>query len=214
MNIMSLSVKKSALAVVVCSSLGGIVPAMADAGNPTGSQATSLTMHVVGSITKSTCDIRPYTSAGADATTLNLGVASATSFKNSDKVTFFLKSKNGCSEGIIETSGSAGDGASSADITWDSNGLTDHGISNMYGTATNVHLALTAEKGDGTSTALATSGNGAITNINQTVKYSIKQAFGSSALPFEYSAMLEADSGKTVGGGTFDTDISYTVAYN
>ncbi|MDJ3788083.1 hypothetical protein LEI94_26770 [Salmonella enterica] len=219
MNIMSLSVKKSALAVVVCSSLGGIVPAMADAGNnPTlpagGTSVSALTMHVVGSITNSTCNIRPYTSAGADATTLNLGVVSKGSA--SSPVSFFLKPENGCTDGIISVmDGKAA--SETATITWDSNGLTDHGISNMYGTATNVHLELKPVTGNsGSADGFAEVSTGApevIKTGTQTVNYKTL-ASGGKATPFKYEVKLASDDTKDMGAGTFDTDISYTVAYN
>lgn len=215
MNLMSLSVKKSVLAVVVCSAVGAAMPTMAETGNPTGSRATSLTMRVVGSITNSTCNIRPYTSAGADATTLNLGVVSKSS--SSSPVSFFLKPENGCTDGIISVmDGKAA--SETATITWDSNGLTDHGISNMYGTATNVHLELKPVTGSsGSADGFAEVSSGApevIKTGTQTVNYKTL-ASGGKATPFKYEVKLASDDDtKDMGAGTFDTDISYTVAYN
>ncbi|EPC0218042.1 hypothetical protein ACRV89_003732 [Salmonella enterica subsp. enterica serovar Newport] len=215
MNLMSLSVKKSVIAVVTCSVLDGIVPAMADAGNPTGSRATSLTMHIVGSITNSTCNIRPYTTAGADATTLNLGVATKGAAAGSP-VSFFLKPENGCTDGIIKVVGGK-TASTTTQITWESSGLTDHGISNVYGTATNVHVVLSPEDGDGTTTAKIADGGvkagDAIKTGSQTVNYNTI-ASGASANAFKYNVSLaKNDDAKDMGAGTVDTDISYTVAY-
>ncbi|ECT5252343.1 hypothetical protein ATT74_22085 [Salmonella enterica subsp. enterica serovar Panama] len=219
MNLMSLSVKKSALAVIVCSILGSVVPAMADVGNPSlpvgGTSVSALTMHVVGVITNSTCNIRPYTAGGADATTLNLGVVVKGSTSVSP-VSFFLKPENGCTDGIISAAGGK-QGSTQAQITWESNGLTEHGISNMYGTAKNVHIVLSPVEGDGTTTAKIDSGgvgNGdAIKTGSQTVNYKAL-ANGSSANAFKYEVKLaKNDDATDMGAGTVDTDISYTVAY-
>ncbi|HFZ8416051.1 TPA: hypothetical protein ACIPAK_003692 [Salmonella enterica subsp. enterica serovar Aberdeen] len=211
---MNLSVKKTALAIVVCSALGIVMPVMA-AGNPTGSSATSLTMHVVGTITNSTCNIRPYTTAGADATTLNLGVMTKDTLAS--EVNFYLKPENGCSAGIIATSTpTVTPGSTTAQITWESNGLTEYGISNMYGTAQNVHLELSPVSESGVAEIDASTSsvvnNGVIKTGSQTVTYN-KITDSSEVLPFKYSVKLAKDGAGNVTGGTFDTDITYTVAY-
>ncbi|EAA6845029.1 hypothetical protein R2E04_002433 [Salmonella enterica] len=205
---MDFSVKKIVLAAVVCSSFAGASSVMADTGNPTvpvGKKVSALTMHVIGNITKSTCDIRPYTTAGADATTLNMGTM--TTGKESTPVSFFLKPANGCSEGIT------GGGSTAAEITWESNGLTEHGISNMYGTAKNVHIELSPVGGDGVAVTDAT---GFIKTGAQTVVYSTIATTGKSPdtpLPFKYNVKLVSDNGGGMDAGTVDTDMSYTVAY-
>ncbi|HFJ2164450.1 TPA: hypothetical protein ACGTPM_004700 [Salmonella enterica] len=211
---MNLSVKKTALAVVVCSALGIVMPVMA-AGNPTGSSATSLTMHVVGTITNSTCNIRPYTTAGADATTLNLGVMTQKTLAS--EVNFYLKPENGCSAGIIKDTNDVNSLASTtAQITWESSGLTEHGISNMYGTAQNVHLELSPVSESGmaeiNSSSSSVASKGIIKTGSQTVTYN-KITDSSAVLPFKYSVKLAKDGTEAVTGGTFDTDITYTVAY-
>lgn len=210
---MNLSVKTIIFAAVACSSFAGISSAMADVGNPTlpaGKQVSAITMHMTGTITNSTCNIRPYTTAGADATTLNMGVL--TKGKTSETVSFFLKPVDGCITGITT-------GSKSADITWESNGLTDHGISNMYGTAKNVHLELSPASGEGAAEingdASAVADKGVVKTGSQTVVYN-KIATGgdpAAALPFKYNVQLVSDNGNDMEAGTFDTDVSYTVAY-
>lgn len=212
---MQSSLKKSVLAVVVCSGIASIAPAVAGTGSPTGSSATSLTMHVVGTITNSTCNIRPYTTAGADATTLNLGVMTKDTLAS--EVNFYLKPENGCSSGIIATSSpTVTTGSTTAQITWESNGLTEYGISNMYGTAQNVHLELSPVSESGVaeidSSASSVVNNGVIKTGSQTVTYN-KITDSSEVLPFKYSVKLAKDGAGNVTGGTFDTDITYTVAY-
>ncbi|ELK0301813.1 hypothetical protein QJE18_004920 [Salmonella enterica] len=206
----NLSVKKYVLAVVVCSSFVGVSSVMADVGNPTvtAGKVSALTMHIIGNITKSTCDIRPYTTAGADATTLNMGTM--TPGKESTPVSFFLKPVDGCNDGIA-----SGD---SAEITWESNGLTSHGISNMYGTAKNVHIELSPVDVTDVAAAIDGSGNtvhnkGVIKTGFQTVAYS-KVASDAAPLPFKYEVkFVSDDSNVSMGAGTVDTDMSYTVAY-
>ncbi|EGC1083078.1 hypothetical protein H8467_005278 [Salmonella enterica] len=205
---MVFSVKKIALAVVACSSFAGSSSVMADAGNPTvtAGKVSALTMHVIGTISKSTCDIRPYTAAGADATTLNMGTMTAG--QESTPVSFFLKPANGCSEGIT-----GGGGSTAAEITWESNGLTEHGISNMYGTAKNVHIELSPANGDG---AAVTNATGFIKTGAQTVAYNSVATTGKSPdapLPFKYNVKFASDNGGNMEAGTVDTDMSYTVAY-
>lgn len=210
---MVFSVKKIVLAVVVCSSFAGASSVMADAGNPTvtAGKVSALTMHVIGTISKSTCDIRPYTAAGADATTLNMGTM--TPGKESTPVSFFLKPVDGCNDGIA-----SGD---SAEITWESNGLTDKGISNMYGTAKNVHIELSPESADadiakidtGSSTVKA---GDKIRTGYQTVVYSTASdgaAPNVTPRPFKYKVKFVSDNGVSMDAGTVDTDMSYTVAY-
>lgn len=211
---MDFSVKKIVLAAVVCSSFAGASSVMADTGNPTvpvGKKVSALTMHVIGNITKSTCDIRPYTTAGADATTLNMGTM--TPGAKSGTVSFFLKPADGCSDGIAS--------GGSAEITWESNGLTGQGISNMYGTAKNVHIELSpvAESDltaliDGSSPVSSTD---RIRTGFQTVLYSkvASDAPSSAPLPFKYEVkFVSDDSSVNMEAGTVDTDMSYTVAYN
>ncbi|ENG3301093.1 hypothetical protein ABTX20_005371 [Salmonella enterica] len=202
---MVFSVKKIVLAVVACSSFAGASSVMADVGNPTvtAGKVSALTMHVIGTISKSTCDIRPYTAAGADATTLNMGTM--TPGKESTPVSFFLKPVDGCNDGIA-----SGD---SAEITWESNGLTEHGISNMYGTAKNVHIELSPANGDG---AAVTNATGFVKTGAQTVAYNSVATTGKSPdapLPFKYNVKFASDNGGNMEAGTVDTDMSYTVAY-
>ncbi|EBH1518727.1 hypothetical protein CBX60_23490 [Salmonella enterica subsp. enterica serovar Pensacola] len=202
---MVFSVKKIVLAVVVCSSFAGASPVMADTGNPTlvaGQKVSAITMHVIGTISKSTCDIRPYTAAGADATTLNMGVVNKG--EAGTPVSFFLKPVDGCSDGITN--------GGSAEITWESSGLTEHGISNMYGTAKNVHIELSPMNGDGVAVPDTT---GVVKTGAQTVVYGgIAAGDPSTPQPFKYEVKLVPDSGdKLTEAGTVDTDMSYTVAY-
>lgn len=213
---MNTSVKKVVLAVAACSAFASATSAMADTGSPStpaGQKVSALTMHVIGTITNTTCDIRPYTTAGADATTLNMGVI--TKGAESTPVSFYLKPANGCTDGII---GSASNttASSAAEITWESNGLTEYGISNMYGTAKNVHVELSpVSGGDGAeinSTTSAVKNGGLIKTGYQTVQYStiIKE---STVLPFKYNVKFASDDSKEMSAGTVDTDMSYTVAY-
>ncbi|EBU1127580.1 hypothetical protein CE665_24975 [Salmonella enterica subsp. enterica serovar Poona] len=213
---MSLSVKKSALAVVACTALACVSSAVADTGTSqeAAGHVNSVTMHLLGSVSTSTCDIRPYTSAGADATTLHMGVVSKEASESSP-VNFYLKTVNGCVNGISAESAAA--------INWDSNGLTTHGISNMYGTAKNVHIELSPQSGAGYATVASDSpvvANSTIHTGAQKVVYEKSTVFKVAdekpavALPFKYSVKFASDDGKSFGsGGTIDTDISYTVAY-
>ncbi|EDU4886664.1 hypothetical protein CYH93_003505 [Salmonella enterica subsp. enterica serovar Java] len=211
---MVFSVKKIALAVVACSSFAGSSSVMADAGNPTvtAGKVSALTMHVIGTISKSTCDIRPYTAAGADATTLNMGTM--TTGTESTPVSFFLKPVDGCHDQMT--------GNDAAEITWESNGLTDQGISNMYGTAKNVHIELSPESG-GTDVAEIDSGSSPVKSGDkiktgfQTVAYSTASdgvVPNVTPRPFKYNVKFASDSsGVNMDSGTVDTDMSYTVAY-
>ncbi|EBB5478882.1 hypothetical protein FHA82_23180 [Salmonella enterica] len=212
---MNLLIKKVVLGVIVCSAFASAPFAMADVGSPTvptSQKVSALTMHVIGTITNTTCDIRPYTTAGADATTLNMGVI--TKAAASQPVSFFLKPANGCTDGITS-------GSTSADITWESNGLTEHGISNMYGTAKNVHVELSPENGSGNSaaeidtSASSVADGGLIKTGAQTVVYNkiATTASTPSPLPFKYNVKFVSDDGSDMNAGTVDTDISYTVAY-
>ncbi|ECM3183615.1 hypothetical protein QB94_26005 [Salmonella enterica subsp. enterica serovar Newport] len=220
MNLMSMSVKKSAFTVVACTALACASSAVADTGTSqeAAGHVNSVTMHFLGSVSTSTCDIRPYTSAGADATTLHMGVVNKDASESSP-VEFYLKTVNGCAEGISADS--------AAEINWDSNGLTTHGISNMYGTAKNVHIELSPQSGAGYATVASGSPVGASNTIHtgaQKVVYEKSNVSGTVhtdadgdktvALPFKYSVKFASDNGKAFGsGGTIDTDISYTVAY-
>ncbi|EDT0100552.1 hypothetical protein GQ155_003813 [Salmonella enterica] len=210
---MVFSVKKIVLAVVACSSFAGASSVMAEAGNPTvtAGKVSALTMHVIGTISKSTCDIRPYTAAGADATTLNMGTM--TTGTESPQVSFFLKPVDGCHDQMT--------GNDAAEITWESNGLTDKGISNMYGTAKNVHIELSPESADadiakidtGSSTVKA---GDKIRTGYQTVAYSTASdgaAPNVTPRPFKYNVKFVSDNGVDMDAGTVDTDMSYTVAY-
>lgn len=215
---MNPSVKKVVLAVAACSAFASATSAMAGVGSPTiptSQKVSALTMHVIGTITNTTCDIRPYTTAGADATTLNMGVM--TPGEVSQPVSFFLKPVNGCTDGITS-------GSKSADITWESNGLTEHGISNMYGTAKNVHVELSPENGSGNSAAEIDTGassvadGGLIKTGAQTVAYdkitTPANPGPATPLPFKYNVKFASDTkGENMKAGTVDTDISYTVAY-
>ncbi|HAK3333280.1 TPA: hypothetical protein H2A59_003820 [Salmonella enterica] len=213
------SVKKIILAVAACSTFAGAPAAMASAGaNPmlpsVNNQSTSgLTMHIVSTITKSTCNIRPYTPAGADATTLNLGVVQPS--PASADVHFFLKPENGCSAGIAKSAPQMSDQATLAEITWEGAGLTDHGLANMYGTAKGVHAELKALSGSGSATIDSGSSVAADAMIKtgfQTVSYNTILN-GDIPLPFEYAVRIASDDGQNMKSGTFDTDVSYTVAY-
>ncbi len=205
---MNLLVKKVVLAVVACSAFASAPSVMAVT-----SATPGFTMHIVGSITKSTCDIRPYTTAGADATTLNLG--SVVPGKASPPVSFVLKPANGCTDGI--TSGSSS--SSAAEITWDSNGLNEQGISNMYGTASHVLIKLSPENETGSAVVETSGGTVAsgspVTTGARTVAYStIASGGGTPApLPFKYDVKFVSDNGGDMGAGTVSTDVSYTVAY-
>lgn len=213
------SVKKIILAVAACSTFAGASAAMASAGaNPmlpsVNNQSTSgLTMHIVSTITKSTCNIRPYTPAGADATTLNLGVVQPS--PASADVHFFLKPENGCSAGIAKSGSQMNDQATLAEITWEGAGLTDHGLANMYGTAKGVHAELKALSGSGSAAIDSGSSVAADAIIKtgfQTVSYNTILN-GDIPLPFEYAVRIASDDGQNMKSGTFDTDVSYTVAY-
>ncbi|EEB8601918.1 hypothetical protein H8526_005337 [Salmonella enterica] len=108
-------------------------------------------------------------------------------------LTFFLKPVDGCHDQMT--------GNDTAEITWESNGLTDQGISNMYGIAKNFHIELIPESG-GTDVAEIDSGSSPVKSGDkiktgfQTVAYNTV-ADGAdpnvSPRPFKYKVKFVSD---------------------
>ncbi|EBO0021361.1 hypothetical protein DSO52_26775, partial [Salmonella enterica] len=83
---MRFSTNKAILAVAVCSSFVCASAAMAaDAA-----KGNSVSMHFVGSVTSNTCNVRPFNSAGADATTINVGTVKPDGSEAEAPVMFYL----------------------------------------------------------------------------------------------------------------------------
>ncbi|ELQ6863953.1 hypothetical protein QRG94_005125 [Salmonella enterica] len=195
---MRFSSNKAILAVAVCSSFVCASAAMAEKGN-------SVTMRFVGAVTDSTCDVRPFNSAGVDATTINIGTVSKDGTKVEAPVMFYLKPVN-CESGPSGTN---------ASILWASPGLSTVGLLNTGGVASGVHIKLMPVNETGAN-VIDTSGSGVkagnIIREGANIVYykSDKLLTGS----FAYKVGLEVDSGATLAPGSVSTDVTYTVAYN
>ncbi|EAA2596873.1 type 1 fimbrial protein [Salmonella enterica] len=196
--VMRFSTNKAILAVAVCSSFVCASAAMAAKGN-------SVTMHFVGSVTDSTCDVRPFNSAGVDATTINIGTVKPDGSQAEAPVNFYLKPVN-CDVKTIKST--------HASILWASSGLSDIGLLNTHGSATGVHVKLMPVNEGGANTI--DTGNGVQADNIIKEGGNIVYYKGTSALTgsFAYKVGLEVDSGATLGAGTVDADATYTVAYN
>ncbi|EBL1425897.1 fimbrial protein [Salmonella enterica subsp. enterica serovar Berta] len=196
--IMRFSTNKALLALAVCSSFVCASTAMAAKGN-------SVSMHFVGAVTSSTCDVRPFNSAGVDATTINVGTVKPDGSGVEAPVNFYLKPVNCDINAITSTN---------ASILWESSGLSAVGLLNARGSATGVHVKLmpvdeananVIDKDNGVKA------DGVIGEGNNIVYYKSDKALTGS---FAYKVGLEVDSGVTPTAGTVDADATYTVAYN
>lgn len=196
---MRFSTNKALLALAVCSSFVCASAAMAAKGN-------SVSMHFVGSVTSSTCDVRPFNSAGVDATTINVGTVKPDGAEAEAPVNFYLKPVN-CDAKVIAST--------NASILWASSGLSDVGLLNTHGSATGVHVKLMP----------VNETNANVIDINNGVQADkiIREGanivyYGGNTKPltgsFAYKVGLEVDSGVTPTAGTVDADATYTVAYN
>ncbi|EAN5174739.1 type 1 fimbrial protein [Salmonella enterica] len=196
---MRFSTNKAILAVAVCSSFVCASAAMAEKGN-------SVTLHFVGAVTDSTCDVRPFNSVGVDATTLNIGTVKLDGSGAEAPVMFYLKPVN-CGDYKIAST--------NASILWESSGLSDVGLLSTRGGAKGVHVKLMPVDETGANTIDA-SGNGV--KADNIIKEGANIVYykGSSVLTgsFAYKVGLEVDAGATLKPGTVDADATYTVAYN
>ncbi|EMZ7257316.1 hypothetical protein ABE341_003863 [Salmonella enterica] len=195
---MRFSTNKALLALAVCSSFVCASAAMAAQGN-------SVSMHFVGSVTGSTCDIRPYNSAGVDATTINVGTVKPNETAATAAVNFYLKPVNCDTNTITSTN---------ASILWAGSGLSTVGLLNTRGSATGVHIKLTPVNESGANAIDTNQGVQADNIIKEggnVVYYK-----GTAALKghFAYKVGLEVDAGAKPTQGTVDSDVAYTVAYN
>ncbi|EBP9841699.1 type 1 fimbrial protein [Salmonella enterica subsp. enterica] len=195
---MRFSTNKAILAVAVCSSFVCASAAMAEKGN-------SVTMRFLGAVTDSTCDVRPFNSAGVDATTINIGTVSKDGKKVEPPVMFYLKPVN-CESGPSSTH---------ASILWASPGLSTVGLLNT-GVARGVHIKLTPVNDTGANPIDTTSGVQANDIIKEGANIVYYKAAGSDKLTgsFAYKVGLEVDPGATLAPGSVSTDATYTVAYN
>lgn len=195
---MRFSTNKAILAVAVCSSFVCASAAMAAKGN-------SVSMHFVGSVTSSTCDVRPFNSAGVDATTINVGTVKPDGTEAEAPVNFYLKPVN-CDTNTIASK--------NASILWASSGLSDVGLLNTHGSATGVHVKLMPVN-EGDANTIDTDNGVQAENI---IREGANIVYYSNTKPltgaFAYKVGLEVDSGVTPTAGTVDADATYTVAYN
>ncbi|ENO2526197.1 type 1 fimbrial protein [Salmonella enterica] len=196
---MCFSTNKAILAVAVCSSFVCASAAMAAKGN-------SVTMRFVGAVTDNTCDVRPFNSAGVDATTINIGTVSRDGTKVEPPVMFYLKPVN-CKDGPSSTN---------ASILWASPGLSTVGLLNTGGVASGVHIKLMPVNETGANPIDADNGVKADNIIKDGANVVYYKAAGSDKLTgsFAYKVGLEVDSGATLAPGSVSTDVTYTVAYN
>ncbi|EDV7017195.1 hypothetical protein AVD99_001916 [Salmonella enterica subsp. enterica] len=195
---MRFSTNKALLALAVCSSFVCASTAMAAKGN-------SVSMHFVGAVTSSTCDVRPFNSAGVDATTINVGTVKPDGSGATAAVDFYLKPVNCDANAITSTN---------ASILWAGSGLSTVGLLNTRGSATGVHIKLTPVNESGANTI--DTGNGV--QANDIIREGGNIVFykGTAALKgsFAYRVGLEVDAGAKPTQGSVDSDVAYTVAYN
>ncbi|EKF5153910.1 fimbrial protein [Salmonella enterica] len=195
---MRFSTNKAILAVAVCSSFVCASAAMAAEGN-------SVTLHFVGSVTDSTCDVRPFNSAGVDATTLNIGTVKSDGTGAEAPVMFYLKPVNCRGYKISSTN---------ASILWASSGLSDVGLLNTHGAATGVHVKLMPVNETGANTIDTSNGVQADNIIKEGGNIVYYKSTSALTGAFAYKVGLEVDSGAKPTAGTVDADATYTVAYN
>ncbi|EDQ0044306.1 hypothetical protein G4S02_004818 [Salmonella enterica] len=198
---MRFSTNKAILAVAVCSSF--VCASAAMAADP--AKGNSVSMHFVGSVTGSTCDVRPFNSVGTDATTINVGTVKPDETTPTAAVHFYLKPVN-CDVNAISST--------NASILWASSGLSTVGLLNTRGSATGVHIKLTPVNESDANTIDTTSGVQADNIIKEganIVYYKDAKALKGS---FAYKVGLEVDAGAKPKQGSVDADATYTVAYN
>ncbi|ECW2673464.1 hypothetical protein F3X92_24810 [Salmonella enterica] len=200
---MRFSTNKAILAVAVCSSF--VCASAAMAGDA--AKGNSVSMHFVGAVTSSTCDVRPFNSAGVDATTINVGTVEPGGNKTpTPPVKFYLKPVN-CELGSITST--------NASILWSSSGLSTVGLLNTHGTATGVHVELAPVNETGAN-PVSEGGVPADGLVKEGLNIVYYKAAGSDALTgsFAYKVGLKLDSSAGATPGTVDADAIYTVAYN
>ncbi|EAS5320273.1 hypothetical protein D8T91_19760 [Salmonella enterica] len=200
---MRFSTNKAILAVAVCSSF--VCASAAMATDP--AKGNSVSMHFVGSVTGSTCDVRPFNSGGVDAATINVGTVKPDETTPTAAVSFYLKPVN-CDVNTISST--------NASILWAGSGLSTVGLLNTRGTAKGVHIKLTPVNETGANTIDTTSGVQANDIIKEGANIVYYKAVGSDKLTgsFAYKVGLEVDAGAKPTQGSVDADATYTVAYN
>ncbi|EEL0428589.1 hypothetical protein GZB42_001572 [Salmonella enterica] len=198
---MRFSTNKALLAVAVCSSFVCASAAMA-AGAAHGN---SVSMHFVGSVTGSTCDVRPFNSAGVDATTINVGTVKPDGSEVTAAVDFYLKPVNCDADAITSTN---------ASILWAGSGLSTVGLLNTRGSATGVHVKLMPVNETGANTIDKDNGVQADDVIKEGANIVYYKDAAALKGSFAYKVGLEVDAGATPTQGTVDSDVAYTVAYN
>ncbi|EHU5543373.1 hypothetical protein M2772_000660 [Salmonella enterica subsp. enterica serovar Bovismorbificans] len=198
---MRFSTNKALLALAVCSSF--VYASAAMAADP--ASGNSVSMHFVGAVTSSTCDVRPFNSAGVDATTINVGTVKPNEAAATAVVNFYLKPVNCDTNAITSTN---------ASILWAGSGLSTVGLLNTRGSATGVHIKLTPVNESGANTIDTDNGvqaNNIIREGGNIVFYKGTAALKGS---FAYKVGLEVDAGAKPTQGSVDSDVTYTVAYN
>ncbi|EGT3611498.1 hypothetical protein FAP59_18080 [Morganella morganii] len=196
-------IKKTVFAVAACSAMAGISPAMA-ADAP----VNSVSMHFVGAVTNATCDVRPFNSAGVDATTFNIGNIAPDNASTIAPVKLYLKPVN-CTGGAI--------GVQNATVSWTSSGLSDHGLLNTGGTAKGVYVKLIPVNETGANPIDETAPGGV--KPNQPIKEGANVVYYKASntakidKPFAYQLSIAQDVNGTAGAGTIDADAIYSVSY-
>ncbi|MGY5540878.1 hypothetical protein [Vibrio brasiliensis] len=158
------------------------------------SNANTGDITLLGSVTEATCDIE-LSSAGVADSVVQLGEVSTGA--TGAEVAFSLAPAAGSTCATLTTTT-----AKAADVTWASASLTNAGVANGSGTATNVKAILKAKPAAGTEVITAT---------NPTVSFAASEASGPSA-SMNFTAQLDA-SGSGATAGTFRATLAYSVAY-
>ncbi|ELY3194728.1 hypothetical protein SMM50_005238, partial [Salmonella enterica] len=191
---MRFSTNKALLVLAVCSSFVCASAAMAADPAP----GNSVSMHFVGSVTGSTCDVRPFNSAGVDATTINVGTVKPNETAATAAVNFYLKPVNCDTNTITSTN---------ASILWAGSGLSTVGLLNTRGSATGVHIKLTPVNESGANTIDTDNGvqaNDIIREGGNIVFYKGTTALKGS---FAYKVGLEVDADAKPTQGSVDSDV-------
>ncbi|ENE8568885.1 fimbrial protein [Salmonella enterica] len=201
--------KKMFLATIVCTSLGVITPALA-AG--VGNQGT---LHFVGTVSTTTCDLTPNVNGVTGNDTIALGQMTATDSSGME-VNVTLAPANPSAPGCASLMGTNG-----AKILWTApQGFNNAGLTSN-GSATNMAVKLTAVSGTGTDGHPAITGGSdmQVNSSDQEISYEKLPAGTGGTNPvaftgFQYKAsMMRLDPGAAPSAGSVSADATYTVTY-
>ncbi|MFQ6247212.1 fimbrial protein [Yersinia enterocolitica] len=153
--------------------------------------ANSGSVNFSGSVSTATCNLAVKDNAGADITSVDLGVLSSTATTDGTAVNFKLVPQ----ETTCLTK-------QNATMVWTSPTLTATGFSNASADGTNATMSLTASNSSATDKVVK-QGN---TSFNYTATGGIKS--------YDFSAQLKRPAtGTTMTAGPFSATASYVVAY-